>query len=124
MKNKFAIIALSMSLFASSAAFAVEEKAENKGENFAKHKAEIVADLNKEKGILDQTISCVSATAGKEGVEKCREQKHAAMEKLRQEKINQQKARLQDKIKKLDEKSKNPPHKGGMKGGDSTTNAE
>ena len=54
MKNKFALIAFSISLLSTSAAIAQEEK---NGENFAKHKAEIVANLNQEKGAIDGEIA-------------------------------------------------------------------
>ncbi len=121
MKNKFAIIALSMSLLASSAAFA---EGEQKGENFAKHKAEVIADLNKEKGIIDQSITCVHSAQKRDDMEKCRNQTQTAMEKLRQEKINQRKNHLQDQIKKLDDKSQKISNKDTAKGGDSTTKAE
>ncbi|MES2677168.1 MAG: hypothetical protein V4612_02490 [Pseudomonadota bacterium] len=102
MKNKFAIIALSMSLFTASTAIAQEEKGE---ENFAKHKAEIVANLNQEKGTIDGEIACVNSSQKRADAEKCREQRRIAMDKLKQQRIASQKAHLQEKIKKLDEKS-------------------
>ena len=103
MKNKFAIIALLASLFAASSAMAEGEKSGE--DNFAKHKAEIVANLNQEKGAIDGEIGCVNSAQKREDVEKCREQRKLAMDKLKQQRIAAQKARLQEKIKKLDEKS-------------------
>lgn len=105
MKNKFAIIALSMSLFASSAAFAQEEKSENKGENFATHKTEIVANLNQEKAAIDAEISCINSATKREDAEGCREKRRALMDKMKQDRIAKQKARLQEKLKQLDEES-------------------
>jgi len=105
MKNKFApkfaVIALSMSLLASSAAFAQEE-----GEgNFATHKAEIIANLNKEKAAIDSEISCISSAKQHQDAKSCREKRRAIMEQMRSERTAKQKAHLQEKLKKLDEKS-------------------
>jgi hypothetical protein len=102
MKNKFAIIALSMSLFAGSAAFAEDEQ---NGENFAQHKAEIVANLNKEKAAIDVEISCMNSATKKQDAQNCREKRKATMEQLHRDRIAKQKAHLQEKLKNLDEKS-------------------
>ena len=104
MKNQFAIIALSLSLFAFSSAVAQEAK-ERKGGEFASQKAQIVTNLNQEKAILDSEISCVNSAQNKEGVERCRDQKMASMDKLKQQRIAAQKEHLQNELKKLDEKS-------------------
>lgn len=90
-----------MSLFTTSLAMAEEGKHE---ENIAKHKAEIIANINQHKALLDTEISCVNAAKDRGALEKCRDQKMAGMEKLRQDRIAKEKAHLQEKIKKLDEK--------------------
>jgi hypothetical protein len=102
MKNKFAIIALSFSLLASWSAFAAEEQGED---NFAKHKSEIIADLNKEKVTIDSQIACISSSKEKKDAESCREKRRAAMEQMQKDRIAKQKAHLQEKLKELDEKS-------------------
>jgi hypothetical protein len=102
MKNKFAIITLTSFLFAGFAAFAQEIKEED---NFAKHKAEIIANLNQEKTINDQAVSCVNAAQKRDDLEKCRSQKMTSMEALKQKMISGRKANLQSRMDKLDKKS-------------------
>ncbi len=102
MKNKFALIALSISLLASSAAFAKKERDENK---FTKHKAEVIANLNKERSAIDSEISCLNSATQKKEARKCRKQRRAVLDKLRQERVAKRKAHRQEKLKKLDEKS-------------------
>lgn len=110
MNNKFAIIALLISLFGTSLAIAQEEGGEEG--NSSKHKSDIIANLNQEKALIDQEISCINSTKGKHGIEKCRNQRMAGMDKLRQQRIEKQKERLQNQLKKLDEKSKETPRRG------------
>ncbi len=102
MKNKFTIIALSISLLTSWSAFALEEGGED---NFAKHKSEMIANLNKEKAAIDSEISCISSANQSSDAKKCREKRRAAMEQLHRDRIAKQKAHLQEKLKNLDEKS-------------------
>lgn len=102
MKNKFAIITLFVSLLASSAAMSKEEKNVN---NFAENKAKIIANLNQEKSAIETEISCVNSSKEIEAAKKCREQRKATMEKLKQQRLAEKKARLQDQIKKIDEES-------------------
>ncbi len=100
--KKLLAIALLTSLLVSSIAGAEEIK--NK-DNFAKHKAEIIIQLSQEKVAVDNAISCINSANKREDTEKCREQKKSSMDKLKQERIAGQKARLQDQIKRLDEES-------------------
>jgi hypothetical protein len=100
--KKFAVIALSMSLLASWTAFAQEEGGED---NFAKHKAEIVANLNKEKAAIDGEISCINSAKQSVDAKNCREKRRAVMEQLQRDRIAKQKANLQERLKNLDEKS-------------------
>lgn len=102
MKNKFAIIALSFSLLTNWSAFALEDQGED---NFAKHKSEIIADLNKEKAAIDSQIACISSAKARQDAQNCREKRRAAMEQMQKDRIAKQKAHLQEKLKDLDEKS-------------------
>ena len=88
-----------------SVAFAQEDRPDNKAENFAKHKAEIIANLNQEKGTIDAEISCINSANKREDAEACREKRKATMDKMKQDRIAKQKAHLQEKLKKLDEES-------------------
>jgi ABC-type phosphate transport system auxiliary subunit len=103
MKNKFTAIALAISLISSSAAIAQE--ANKKTDNFAQRKADVVANITKEKALLDQMISCVNGAASVGDIEKCREQKQQAMQAAKQERIASKKSELQSQIQKLDEES-------------------
>lgn len=102
MKNKFSVMALTSLLLVASTAIAQEAKNED---NFAKRKAEVVANLNQEKSITDQGISCVNGAQKREDLEKCRDQKRASMDALKQKMIGDRKANLQNQIQKLDQKS-------------------
>ena len=102
MKNKFTIAVVTMSLFTGYTAFSQEDL---KGENFTKHKAEIIANLNQEKVIIDQEISCISSAQKREDGEKCRNQKQSSMQQSQQQRIAKRKEHLQGQLKKLDEES-------------------
>ncbi|MCE3255704.1 MAG: hypothetical protein K0R25_1198 [Rickettsiaceae bacterium] len=113
MKTKFAIIALTISVFTSSVALAEQgQSGENSGENFAKHKAEIIANLNQEKAVIDQAISCINSAQNKETAMKCHEQKRASMEQMKQQRMAKRKEHLQDQINKIDQKSNQMSAKG------------
>lgn len=115
MKNKFIVTLFSLSVLASSMAVAETppESSDKRKEMFAAHKAQIIANLNKEKSIVDASISCVNAAQNKEGIEKCHEQRKSSMESLRkdiaeqrQQNMNERKAHLQERSDKLNEKMK------------------
>ncbi len=81
-------------------------------DDFTSHKPEIIANLNKEKAIIDNAISCINSATKREDAEKCREQKKASMDTFRQQmdaahqqRINQRKEKLQNELNKLNEKS-------------------
>jgi hypothetical protein len=103
MKNKLTLIAFNLSLLTTSAAMAKEPNRSEDG--FAKHKAQILTNLNQEKGIIDSEIACINSAQGKEGLGKCHEQRRAAMEKLEQQRLADRKAQLQSEIQKIDAKS-------------------
>lgn len=110
MKNKLAIAALSLSLLSSLPAQA-QETGKDGNENFAAHKSEIIAGLNREKSIIDVEISCINAVSKAENAKVCHEQKRASMEALRKERdaardkhMSERKGKLQDKINKIDER--------------------
>ncbi|MBU6339339.1 MAG: hypothetical protein KGQ36_05175 [Rickettsiales bacterium] len=109
--KKIAIVTLSIALFSSFSSMA-QEGAEGK-ENMAKHKAEIIASLNKEKSIIDSSIACINAASTKDAMKVCHDQKKSSMDALRSEReaareksMSDRKAKLQDKINKIDEKQK------------------
>ena len=103
MKNKLTLIAFTLSLLTTSAAMAKEPNRSEDG--FAKHKAQILTNLNQEKGIIDSEIACINSAQEKEGLGKCHEQRRAAMEKLEQQRLADRKAQLQSEIQKIDAKS-------------------
>ena len=94
MKNKFAVIGLFVSLFASLPAQAQEEKS---NDNFATNKTEIISGLNKEKAIIDAAISCTNSATKREDEQKCREQKKSATDALKQERKASQEQRTGQK---------------------------
>jgi hypothetical protein len=107
--KKFITIAIT-SLLITSAAYAQNEGEDKK--TFAEIKPEIIANLNKEKSIIDSAISCVNSAQLKEDAKKCRDQKKSAMDALKQQReaahqqrIGNRKQHLQDELKKMDEKS-------------------
>ena len=105
MKNKFVITTLLISSFVSFEAFSQSTTGEQKkGENFANHKAEMVTNLTREKGIIEQAISCINAAQNHDGSEKCHEQLKASKQHLDQQKLTQKKSRLQEELNKLNEK--------------------
>ncbi len=80
--------------------------------NFAARKSEIIASMNKEKSIIDSAIACINAATKKEDAEKCHEQKKSSMDALRAEREAahekmraERKEKLQNELKKMDEKS-------------------
>ncbi|MDX2083000.1 MAG: hypothetical protein SFV53_03325 [Rickettsiales bacterium] len=116
MKNKFSILAAFLFFVSSFLAQAQEDQTkegqENSQENFSKHKTEIIASLNKEKSIIEAEISCINAANKREDAKKCHDQKHSAMNSLREEReanqqkrIAQRRENLQNKLNKLDQKA-------------------
>lgn len=109
MKIKNTALGILLSLLVSMSAHAQEEQ---NGEKFSAHKTEMLGQLNKEKSLIDATISCINSAAKKEDMQKCHEQKKSSMDALRQEReaIHQKrtaerKDKLQKELKELDEKS-------------------
>lgn len=102
MKIRIATFGLLLSLAASMSAHAQEEQGgEKSGEKFSAHKTEMVARLNKEKAMIETTISCVNSAAKKEDLQKCHEQKKASMDAFRQEGEALQKKRMAERKEKL-----------------------
>ena len=108
MKNKFAAILLSASMLASFSANAQDAK---QGDDFSARKAEMVADLGKEKAIVDSAISCINSAAKTEDIKKCHEQKRASMDSLRQareaaqqQRMGERKQKLQKELQEIDNK--------------------
>ncbi len=90
--------ALLLSMFVSMSANAQEEQS---GEKFSAHKAEMIGQLNKEKSMIDASISCINSAAKKEDMQKCHEQRKASMDALRQEREAMQKKRMGEKKERL-----------------------
>lgn len=106
MKNKLTIIAIFAAFLTSFSAIA-QEPATNeaaKKETFAAHKAQVISSLNKEKSIIDSSISCISAAASKEAVKTCHDQRKASMSALRGERMEDRKENLQKRVGKINEK--------------------
>ena len=109
MKIKNTALGILLSLIVSMSAHAQEEQS---GEKFSAHKTEMLGQLNKEKSLIDATISCINSAAKKEDMKKCHEQKKSSMDALRldrdaiqQKRTAERKDKLQKELKELDEKS-------------------
>lgn len=105
--KKLTVTLLSLCLM-SGLAQAQEQK---NNDRFAEFKSEMISDLNKEKSILESSISCINAAAKKDDMEKCHEQKRAGMESLRQardakqkQRMGERKERLQKELSEIDQK--------------------
>lgn len=105
--KKLTLALLSLCLSASLAQ-AQEQKNDNR---FAEFKSEMISDLNKEKAILESSISCINAATKKEDMEKCHEQKRAGMDSLKQardakqkQRMSERKERLQKEMNEIDQK--------------------
>ena len=92
---------LALSLLTSFSAIAQEE---GKGD-FSSHKAKIIANLNQEKAIIDQTITCINSATTREDAKNCHEQRKANMEKLRGERKEWMEKFKEKKEQKMDRKS-------------------
>jgi hypothetical protein len=113
MKNKLALIALSLSLLSSLPAQA-QESEEGKGEKFSAHKAEIISSLNQEKSIIDAEIACITSASKRDDAKACHEAKRSSMKALRQEREaamdqrrSERKSKLEEGIKKIDDRKEN-----------------
>ena len=111
MKNKIILIGLLLSLTINFSANAQENSGGNDNK-ISEVKSEIVADLNKEKSIIDSAISCINSAAKRDDFKKCHEQKKSSMDALRQDReareqkrIAERKQKLQSELDKLNQKS-------------------
>lgn len=108
MKNKFLVLGLSISMLASFSANAQEKEG---GDKFAERKAQMIAELNKEKSLIDASISCINSAAKTEDMKKCHEQRKSSMDSLRQareaehqKRMGERKAKLQQELQDIDQK--------------------
>jgi len=107
--KKIALIALITSAI-SCGSFA--QDATPPKDDFASHKGEIIANMNKEKSIIDAAIACINSASKREDAKKCHDQKKASMDALRQQieasreqRMEQRKENMQNKLNKMNEKS-------------------
>jgi hypothetical protein len=110
-------ILLVLALIFSNAAFA-EENAQVSGEKFVDHKQQMISNLNAQKAVIDQTISCVNSAQNIQDIKKCYEIREQAARQIRQNNIEQRKAELQNQINKLEAKKQelgNKPTTGNVK---------
>jgi len=105
-------IALIASIISAISCGAFAQDATTQKNDFASHKGEIIANMNKEKAIIDTAISCINSATKREDAEKCHAQKKASMDALRaqmeasrEQRMEQRKENLQNKINKMNEKS-------------------
>ena len=102
MKNKIAIITLSISLITSPIALAQNNQNEN---NFSKQKVKIISNLNKEKSAIEKEISCINSATKREEAKACHKERKAFMKKLKTDRASKEKSRLEERFKKFDKKS-------------------
>ena len=109
MKVKLISIALGAALVTGYMAYAQEEPDQGRPgqeERFAERKSKILEDLTERKAGIENNISCITAAKAKEDMQKCNEERKAHANKMKERKLSERKERLQDELKKLEEKSK------------------
>ncbi len=116
MKNliKYGLFAIFVTT--SSVSFAEENnkkfnREERREEKFSTHKNRMISNLNEEKAAIEQVIGCVNSAQDHEAMEKCREIKQAAMEKIQERNRASKRENLQNELKKLDEEESNAKNK-------------
>jgi len=105
------IMVLSILIALGSIAMAGEDMnmggGENDGKNFAAHKAEMIANINKEKAVLDKMASCIQSAQNIEAIKKCHEIKKSAMNQMQSEMLQKRKQHLTEELKKIESKEAN-----------------
>jgi len=104
MKNKILTITLAISLLSSFSAIAME----GEQDNFTARKAQVISNLNQEKAIVDQTISCANSAQKKEDLKSCHEKHKASMDKLKGQREAQKEARKDHKMHHKSNEMENP----------------
>ena len=90
-------LGLSTGLFVVFGALAQE------GDQFAQHKAEMLANIDKHISHLQENRNCVNAATSKEAVKKCQEANMAFHEEMKATHQAQQMEHLDQKAKKIEE---------------------
>lgn len=117
--NKFLLLSALLSLIGNVSVSAQDVEPEGKRgprneEKFSEMKTDMISNLNQEKLAIDQTIACVNSAQKGDDLEKCREIKRAAMDKMKEAHMAKRKQRLEQELKELNEQQANAANKTGF----------
>jgi hypothetical protein len=82
------------------------EDVDKAGENFEKHKSEMLENIDKKIKAGQDHRSCVAATKDRAGLKECMEKMRDTRMEFKEERMESRKERLDERMKKMEERKK------------------